>query len=115
MQRGRAVDALLVRLPPDDPDRVALQARASAYATECGCAMGGAFMAGATVLAVLYFSLAGELGVSSGAIAVAVVLVATLAGKGAGVALASLRLLLLRRSLSRKLRSERSSAYVHVH
>jgi hypothetical protein len=115
MHHHRAVDALLARLPADDPERATLQARAAAYSSDCGCAMGAAFMAGASLVALLYFVFAHGLGFWPGLAGLAFVLVATMVGKLAGLLVASLKLAFLRRSLSRRLRSERCSAYVHVH
>ena len=130
MQDRRAVDVLLARLPADDPERATLHSRAAAYSTDCvmhgtpvasrtaGPAtgtMGAAFLAAALLLAVVYFASAGGLGFRSGLTGLAFVLVAALAGKLAGLLLASLKLALLRRSLSRRLRSEGWSAHVHMH
>ena len=110
----RAIDALLARLPADDPERAALYARAVAYSTDCGCALGAAFLAGAFVLASIYLAVTGIDLLTCG-IALAFVFVATAVGKLTGLLVASLKLALLRRSLSRRLRTERYSAYVHVH
>ena len=115
MQDRRAVDVLLARLPADDPEWATLHSRAAAYSTDCGCTMGAAFLAAALLLAVAYFAFAGGLGFRSGLTGLAFVLVAALAGKLAGLLLASLKLALLRRSLSRRLRSEGWSAHVHMH
>lgn len=114
MQDRRAIDALLARLPADDPERATLQSRAAAYSTDCGCKVGATFMAGALVLAAVYLAFAG-LGLETCGIGLAFVFVATMVGKLTGLLVASLRLAFLRRSLSRRLRSERYSAYVHVH
>jgi hypothetical protein len=114
VQDRRAIDALLARFPADDPQRATLEARAAAYSTDCGCKFGATFMAGALVSAAVYRAFAG-LGLETCGIALAFVFVATIAGKLIGLFVASVKLAVLRRSLSRRLRSERYSAYVHVH
>jgi VIT1/CCC1 family predicted Fe2+/Mn2+ transporter len=114
VQDHRAIDALLARLPANDPERATLQARAVAYSKDCGCTMGAAFFAGALLLAVTYLAVAG-LELSSCGIAVAFVFLATVVGKLTGLLVASLKLTFLRRSLSGRLRSERYSAHVHLH
>jgi hypothetical protein len=114
MQDRRAIDALLARLPADDPERATLQARAVAYSAECGCKLGATFLAGALVLAVVYLALAGP-GLLTCGVALAFVFIATIVGKLIGLLVASVKLSFLRWSLSRRLRSERYSAHVHVH
>ena len=96
------MDALLAAWPPDDPERAALQARARKYGRECGCALGGAFATAALVGAAVYLA-AGHLGVATAAASVLLVFVAAGSGKLLGLLLASLRLVLLRRSLVRRL------------
>jgi VIT1/CCC1 family predicted Fe2+/Mn2+ transporter len=113
---ARAVDGLIARLPPDDPEREALQAQAARYGRACGCSVGGLFLVASALLVVAYFAAVGELGVRSGLAGLAFVLVATIVGKLVGISLATLRLRLFRRSIDRKLRSLQGGlGHVHVH
>jgi VIT1/CCC1 family predicted Fe2+/Mn2+ transporter len=115
MRRRAHVDALLARLPADEPDWAALQSRATAYSQDCGCTMGAAFLAGSLPLALAYVTLTDGLSVRRGIAGVVFVLVAALSGKASGLVLASLKLALLRRSISRRLRAEECFEHVHVH
>lgn len=96
------IDALLAQVPPDDPEKVGLQARARSHGQECGCAMGGFFLTGAVLLTVTYFATIGELRVRTGVGGVVFVFLAAGVGKLTGLLVASVKLLLLRRSLARK-------------
>jgi hypothetical protein len=113
--RTADVDVLLARLPRDDPDRAALQARAAAYSRDCGCAMGAAFLVGSTLLATVYFTLVGGLSVQTAGAGLLFVLLAALAGKASGLGLAAIKLALLRRSIWQRLRTEERFEHVHVH
>jgi hypothetical protein len=110
-----AVDTLLARLPAEHPEKAALQARAVEYSQECGCTMGAAFLAGALLLALIYLTAVGGFGFRTGVASATFVLVAALSGKLTGLLLATLKLMLLRRSISQKLRHEGSWRHVHVH
>jgi hypothetical protein len=108
-----AVDDLLARVSPDDPERIELAARARKHSRDCGCAMGGAFLAIATLLALAYFAATLDVSVRGVFAGVLFVLVATLLGKLIGLLLAWVRLARLYRSLSRRL--QRGSDHVYVH
>jgi hypothetical protein len=112
---ARTLDGLIARLPADDPEKDALQARAAKYGRACGCSAGAAFLVASVLLSAAYFAAGGELGVRSGFACVVLVFVATLAGKLVGISLATLRLGLLRRSVDRRLRRQGRLGHVHVH
>jgi hypothetical protein len=115
VSRTAHVDELLARLPADDPDRAALQARATTYSQDCGCTMGVAFLAGSLLLALAYFTSTGDFNARRAIAGLLFVLGAALSGKAAGLVLASLKLALLRRSLLRKIRAQEYLKHVHVH
>jgi hypothetical protein len=115
LRRTALVDGLLARLPADDPDRAALQARTAAYGQECGCTMGAMFLAGSFPLALAYFVLTGGLSVGRSIAGILFLLVAALSGKAVGLALAKLRLALLCQSILRKLRAQERLEHVHLH
>ncbi len=108
------VDALLAQLPADDPEKPLLQAQAQAYSRECGCAMGGFFLCGASLLTLIYFAVTGDLHFLSVVEGAAFVFVAAALGKATGLLLAWGRLALLGRSLSRSPRRQ-ESGHVYVH
>jgi len=109
-----SVDALAAGLPDSDPHRAALRTRAATLGQECGCAMSGTFLVTAAALVAGYFASMGSLNLVSGLSAVGFVFVASLAGKLAGLAVARLRLLTLRRKILRRL-SGNEVRHVHVH
>jgi nitrate reductase gamma subunit len=106
---------LLAHLRVDDPERAALQSRAAAYSRDCGCAMGAAFVVGALLLSLSYFTLVAAPSFRTVIVGVVFVLAAALSGKAVGLLLAALKLALLRRSISRKLRAEGCYDDVLVH
>ncbi|WP_421994644.1 hypothetical protein [Reyranella sp.] len=109
-----SVDALAAALPDTDPVKPRLRARAVTLGQECGCAMSGAFFAGAALLAAGHFVFFGSLTPGSAATAVGLVFAAAAAGKVAGVAVSRLRLLALRRTIARRLASN-GGRHVHLH
>jgi hypothetical protein len=115
MRRTAGVDALLARVPADDPDRVALQSRAAAYSQDCGCRMGAVFLAGSLLVTLASIAKAGGLTVWKGIAGLVFVLIAAMFGKAVGLVLASLKLALLRRSISRRLRAEECFGHVDLH
>jgi hypothetical protein len=112
---ARTVDGLIARLPPDDPDKEVLQARAARYGRACGCSAGAFFLTAATLLVAAYFAFAGDLGVLSALAGLGVVVAATIVGKLVGMSLATLRMGMLRRSVDRRLRRHGGPGHVHVH
>jgi small-conductance mechanosensitive channel len=108
------VDDLLARVPADDPEKVALVARARAHSRDCGCAMGGVFLGVALLLALGYVAATVDLSLRTALASSIFVLLATVVGKLTGLLVAWVRLALLRRSLTRKLRRT-ASGHVYVH
>jgi len=109
-----SVDALAAGLPDGDPVKAALRARAVTLGQECGCAMAGAFLAGAALLAVGHFVFLGKLTPGLAAAAIGLVFATAAVGKVVGVAVSRLRLLALRRTISRRLAAS-EGRHVHVH
>jgi hypothetical protein len=108
------VDELLAQLPGDDPEKAVLQRRARDYSRECGCAMGGFFLVGASTLTMIYFATAGDLRLRTGIEGIVFVFLAAVIGKIVGRLIAAGRLVMLRRTLSRRLhRTELGSVFMH--
>ena len=95
-----SVDALIARIPADDPAHRRARDRARSYAQDCGCSMGGIFMAAAIAVAVLQWIVSPGLEPVRALYALGFVMAAAVAGKAAGLTLARLRLSLLQRSLA---------------
>jgi hypothetical protein len=111
---ARHADALAARLPDTDPLKPELRSAIAAFASECGCTMGGAFFAGGTVIALAYFVVTGMPSIGSALIAIGLVFVASGIGKIAGLTIARIRLLRLARTVVARL-SSGEVACVHVH
>lgn len=94
-----AVDSLLA--PRADAEGRVLRARARAYARDCGCAMGGAFMLAGLLVSAAWLATSG-IGVARALLAGALILGATALGKATGLLIATVRLALLRRSIPRR-------------
>ena len=88
--------------------------RIARLANECGCAMGGTFLAIAVTTSIAYFLVAGEPGLRSGLLAIGFVFVASMVGKFVGLGVARIRLLWLHRVLTARLASVEMS-HVHLH
>ena len=110
-----AIDAMLASLPSDDRERARLLARAVKYNRECGCALGGFSLVAALLLASTYLAVSGDLSLRTAAASVLFVLAAALLGKVTGLLLASVRLALLRWSLTRMVQLPRRVGHVDVH
>jgi hypothetical protein len=100
--------------PERDPGIAELRSRVASLASDCGCSMGGIFLAAALTGAAIYFLIAGGLGLSSGLLALAFVFAASVIGKLVGLAVARIRMLRLRRMLAARLASLEGS-HVHLH
>jgi hypothetical protein len=109
-----AVDALLAQMPAGEADRATLQGRARAYSQECGCAMGALFLTAALALALIHLATAADLGVGSVVASVVLIFIASALGKATGLALAALKLALLRWSLARRVQ-RMGSTHVYMH
>ena len=113
---ARTIDGLIAQLPPDDPEKEAMQARAARYGRACGCSAGALFLVISALLVVVYFAAGGDFGVLSALAGIGFVVVATIAGKLLGLSLATLRLRLLGRSIDRRVRRLQGGlGHVHVH
>jgi hypothetical protein len=99
------IDQILARLPDGQPDSAAVRARAARHATDCGCAMGAAFLVAAVLIAAAYFVWYRTPHPGSVLIGAAGVFLAAIAGKLVGLLLAAIRLALLKRKLLRRPRS----------
>jgi hypothetical protein len=113
------------RLPNDAGERVnpephaeprieELRARLASLAAECGCTMGGIFLAIALVAALLHFLIRGGLGLQSGLAAGGLIFLASITGKLVGLGAARIRMVRLRRMLTARLTAAEDS-HVHVH
>jgi hypothetical protein len=100
---ARSADRLAVRLPDTDLDKATWRARVARLGGECGCAAGGASLVGAVVVAVVHALRAGDPGFALLVASVAFVFAASLVGKLAGVTVAAIRLLKLRRRIASRL------------
>jgi hypothetical protein len=108
------VDVLLAQISRGDPERAELVARARKHSRGCGCAMGGAFLGVAMPLTLAYFVVTQDLTVQGLFASALFVVAATLLGKFIGLLLAWVKLVLLCRSLSRRLqRAATNHVYVH--
>jgi hypothetical protein len=108
------VDDLLAQISRGDPERVGLVARARKHSRDCGCAMGGALLGVAVLLTLAYFAATLDVTVRGVFAGVLFVVAATLFGKLIGLVLARAKLVLLYRSLSRRLQRA-ATDHVHVH
>jgi hypothetical protein len=104
MAQSRDIDWLLRQVERDDPQRADYQRRAIAYQSDCGCSMGAAFMVGSILGVAIAFTVDYRISVFRGVLAVVTVLLATAVGKAVGLALARLRLVLLRRRITAHVR-----------
>lgn len=97
-----AVERLLASFPHELPDADTIRARAERYVNECGCAAGGSFfiLAALAALGAIIVSHSWRLPVVLWCL-VAIV-AASIAGKLMGIAIAVVRLQLLRRRLHRR-------------
>ena len=91
-----------------------LRARLATLAAECGCTMGGVFLALALVAAILYFLVRGSLGLQSGLAALGLIILASIVGKLVGIGAARIRMVKLRRMLAARLTTIEES-HVHLH
>lgn len=110
-----AVDQLAGQLALESSERSDLQARMARYNRECGCSLGGLFMVAALLAAIAYIVVTADFSISAAGAGIALVIVSSLLGKSLGLAVASVRLELLRRSLSRRVRRLSGDDHVYVH
>jgi hypothetical protein len=108
-----AVDTLLDSFSDQDPDVARFHARAQRYASECGCASGGAFLIGAAVAAPIVLTFTAAWTPVAVLWSLLGVLVASLIGKLTGIAVATAQLHLLRRNVRHRTRM--GVSHVHLH
>jgi hypothetical protein len=109
-----AVEGLLAEMAAGDPERAALEVRASRYAGECGCKLGSIFLAVSLIAVPVFVGVRGDVGAGTVVVGVLAVFASSLLGKVAGLLLARARLALLHVSLVRKLGQARAG-YVELH
>jgi hypothetical protein len=96
---ARRADALARLLPDTDPGKATARASIARLGSECGCAMGGAFLIAAFLIAAAYAVFFGDLGVRLVLLGVVFVFVTSMLGKLTGVLIAVARLAVIRRRL----------------
>lgn len=102
---ARRADELAKLLADTDPGKATTRATIARLGSECGCAMGGVFLVGASLLVAAYAVVFGEFGGRLVVLGIAFVLVASMLGKLTGVLTAVVRLALIRRRLLDHLRA----------
>jgi len=98
--------ALILQLPATDNDVVVYKERFHKYRTECGCSLGGAFCIASLLLCTGYNLINRNPRWRTLLIGLGIVFTSSIAGKFLGIGIARIKLLLLLRRLSRKLRTE---------
>ena len=110
-----AIGELVIQLALEPSERSDVQARMARYNRDCGCAMGGAFMVGALLVAVVSIAVTARFAIGVVGAAIGFVLVSSVLGKAFGLVVAAARLGLLRRSLSERARHIRGESHVYMH
>ena len=101
-ETAMAIEKLLARFPGEPPDAVSVRARVQRYVNECGCAAGGIFLVVAVPAALAALIVTGSWRLPVALWSLFAVGAAPVAGKLTGIAVAMLRLQLLRRRLQRR-------------
>jgi hypothetical protein len=109
------IDQLVGQLALESSERLDVKARMARYNRECGCSLGGLFMVAALLAAPAYIVVTADFSIGAAGAAIAFVFVSSLLGKALGLAVASVRLEMLRRSLSRRVRRLPGGNHVYVH
>jgi hypothetical protein len=116
MARTSAAIGQLVTHPAVEPaERAGIHARMARYNRDCGCSMGGVFLVAAVLLLAVYLGVTTRFSVGVLGAGIAFVLVSSAVGKGVGLLVATVRLEVLRRSLSRRLSRMSGESHVYVH
>ena len=97
------VDAAIARMPWDDGEKSRIRGRARRYYHACGCGLGGAFLALAIPALVAGLLAADRFSLILLLLGVVGVFCAGLFGKAIGIGWARARLMLLHRSLVRRI------------
>ena len=114
-QTSAAIDQLAGQLALESSERSDVQARMARYNRECGCSLGGLFMIAALLTAIVYIAVTADISIAVAGAGIAFVVVSSLLGKALGLVVASVRLEMLRRSLSRRVRRKAGGSHVYVH
>jgi len=109
------IDQLVGQLALESSERSDVKARMARYNRECGCSLGGLFMVAALLAAPVYIVVTADFSIGAAGAAIGFVLVSSLLGKALGLAVASVRLEMLQRSLSRRVRRLPGEDHVYVH
>lgn len=109
-----AIGELATQLGLDPSERAEVHARMDRYNRDCGCALGGVFTVAALLTVVVYIAVTAAFAIGVIGAGIAFVFASSLLGKVLGLAVAAVRLGLLRRSLSRRARL-RGESHVYVH
>jgi hypothetical protein len=110
-----AVGELVKDLALEPAARSDVQARVTRYNRDCGCALGGVFTIASLLMVIAYMAVTVSFTFAVVGAGVAFVIFFSMLGKAAGLAIASVRLELLRRSLSRRARRREEDNRVLVH
>ena len=110
-----AIDALVTELALTPSEQAGVKTRMARYNRDCGCAMGGVFLVAALLTFLVYMAVTAALAIDVIGAGIAFVVVSSLLGKTLGLVVASVRLGMLRRSLSRRARRTSGESHVYVH
>jgi hypothetical protein len=110
-----AIGELVTQLALEPAERSDVHTRMARHNRDCGCAMGGMFLVAALIMAVVYIAVTARFAIGVIGAGIAFVMVSSLLGKAIGLVVASVRLGLLRRSLSRRVRRMWGESHVYVH
>jgi hypothetical protein len=110
-----AIDALVTELALTPSEQAGVKTRMARYNRDCGCAMGGVFLVAALLTFLVYMAVTAALAIGVIGAGIAFVVVSSLLGKTLGLVVASVRLGMLRRSLSRRARRTSGESHVYVH
>lgn len=114
-RKSVAIGQLVGQLALESSERSDVQARMARYNRECGCSLGGLFMVAALITAIAYIVVTADFSIAAAGAGIAFVVVSLLLGKALGLVVASVRLEMLRRSLSRRVRRRTGGSHVYVH
>lgn len=113
-QTSVVIDQLVGQLALESSERSDLRARMARYSRECGCSLGGLFMLAALLVAFVYIVVTADFSIGAAGAGIAFVVISSLLGKAFELVVASVRLEMLRCSLSRRVRRPGGS-HVYVH
>ena len=109
-----AIERLLASFPREPPDANTIRARTERYVNECGCAAGGSFLILAALAALVAVIVSHSWRIPVVLWCLAAIVAASIVGKLIGIAIATVRLQLLRRRLHRRIMAMEVTD-VHLH